>query len=93
LTEIAVGLEETEKSGPTSRTDVVWVRVPLVPVTVKMYVANVVLLVLAVNMEVAVPPAGTVTDEVPSVQVMLEEQLLLRFTVPLNPFSDVTVTV
>ena len=93
--EVAVGLEEIEKGTITaSLTDDVYLRLPLVPVTARLYVPiGVVALVLAVKVEVAVPPADTVTARALRVQVMLVGQLLLRSTVPLNPFSDLTVTV
>lgn len=94
-TDVAVGLEEMEKGTITTRlTDTMWLRLLFVPVTARLYVPlGAVPLVLAVKVEVAVPRADTVTEGALRVQVMLEGQLLLRSTVPLNPFSEVTVTV
>ena len=95
-TEVAVGLEEIEKSGAitTRVTVVVFVRVPSVPWIVNVYVPpGVVLVVWTVKLELAA--GGTMTDVGLNVQVLPVGQpaLTLRLTVLLYPFKGVTVTV
>jgi hypothetical protein len=94
------GEAEIEKSGgaedvTTSVTVVLWTRLPLVPVIVKVYVpVGVVLVVVTVRVELALPLAGGVSDVGLSAQVVWEGQpLTVRETAELNPFKDVTVAV
>ena len=70
-------------------------KLPLVPVIVKGYVpGGVVLVVVTLSVELALPLAGGVTGVELSVQVVLEGQpLTVRETCELNPFKDVTVAV
>jgi hypothetical protein len=92
------GDADTEKSGvaaafTTSVTEVLWLELPLVPVIVKVNVPVDVLLVVW-TVRVELPAGGTVTEVGLSVQVVLLGQpLTVRLTVPLNPFSGVTVAV
>ena len=88
------GVADKEKSGgglTTRMTEVLCVRVPLVPVMVRVYVpGGVVLLVLTVRVE----------EPEPVIEVGLKlavappgSPLALKITLPLNPFNAVTVTV
>jgi hypothetical protein len=79
----------------TSVTDVLWTRMPLVPLIVRVYVpVGVVLVVVTFRVELVLPLAGGVTDVGLSPQVAFEGQpLTVRETDELNPFEDVTVAV
>ena len=89
-----------EKSGggalevTTNCTVVLWTKLPLVPVIVKVNVpVGVLLVVWTVRVELALPLAGGVTDVGLSVQVVFEgHPLTVSPTAELNPFKEVTVT-
>ena len=93
-----VGLALNEKSGGSltvSDMSILWVNDPLVPVTVKVYVAGVVVaLTEIVSVDVAVPSAGGVTEvALNAVVTPSGAPETERLTAELKPFNEVTVMV